>query len=76
MECRLHRANHSPMVPNILRRWLVEDDGQDLVEYVLLGTVVGFASLFLMNTFDDVIRAVYQSWDGRTQAIWEPQDPQ
>jgi hypothetical protein len=25
---------------------------------------------------DDVINAVYTSWDAGTQAIWEPEDPQ
>ena len=59
-----------------LCRWLAEEDGQDLVEYLLLGATVGFASLVVMNTFDDVIRVVYASWDASTQYIWEPQDPQ
>ena len=59
-----------------LRRWLTEDDGQDLVEYVLLGATVAFAGLVAMNTLDDVINAVYTSSDASTQAIWEPQDPQ
>lgn len=59
-----------------LRRWLTDDSGQDLVEYVLLGATVAFASFVAMNTFDDVINAVYTSWDAGTQAIWEPQDPQ
>ena len=60
----------------LLCRWLAEDDGQDLVEYVLLGATVAFASLLVMNTFDNVINAVYASWDAATQAIWEPQAPQ
>jgi hypothetical protein len=55
---------------------LVEDDGQDLVEYVLLGATVAFVGLVTMNAFDDVINAVYTSWDSGTQAVWEPQDPQ
>jgi Flp pilus assembly pilin Flp len=60
----------------LLTRWLVEDDGQDLVEYVLLGATVAFVGLVTMNAFDDVINAVYTSWDSGTQAVWEPQDPQ
>jgi hypothetical protein len=60
----------------VVRRWWVEDDGQDLLEYTLLGATVAFAGLLAMNTFDDVINAVYTSWDAGTQAIWEPQDPQ
>lgn len=59
-----------------LTRWLFEDDGQDLVEYVLLGATVALAGLVTMNAFGDVINAVYTSWDSGTQAVWEPQDPQ
>jgi Flp pilus assembly pilin Flp len=64
------------VMPHTLSRWLAEEDGQDLVEYVLLGGAVAFAGLLVMNNFDDVINAVYTSWDAGTQAIWEPQDPQ
>ena len=56
-------------------RLLTDDNGQDLVEYMLLGATIAFAGLVALNTFDDVIRAVYTSWDGATQAIWEPQAP-
>jgi Flp pilus assembly pilin Flp len=60
----------------LLIRWLADERGQDLVEYMLLGLTVGFASLVVMNTFGDVMKTVYDSWDSGTQAIWEPQDPQ
>ena len=59
----------------LLCRWLAEDDGQDLLEYVLLGATIAFAGIVVMNAFDDVIRIVYASWDTGTQAIWEPQNP-
>jgi Flp pilus assembly pilin Flp len=62
------------MLP-LARRWLADDAGQDLVEYLLLGATIAFAGLLVMNVFDDVINAVYTSWDGGTQAIWEPQNP-
>ena len=61
---------------SLLLRYLADDTGQDLVEYALLGVTVGFASLVVMNTFGDVMKTVYESWDSGTQAIWEPQDPQ
>ena len=61
---------------SLLTRWLTEDDGQDLVEYVLLGATVAFVGLVTWNAFDDVIRTVYTSWDSGTQAVWEPQNPQ
>ena len=61
---------------SLLRRWWQDDQGQDLVEYMLLGLTVGFASLVVMNTFGDVMKTVYESWDSGTQSIWVPQDPQ
>jgi Flp pilus assembly pilin Flp len=64
------------MMRLLLTRWLIEDDGQDLVEYVLLGATIAFVGLVTMNAFDDVIHDVYASWESGTQAVWEPQDPQ
>ena len=57
-------------------RWLNDDGGQDLVEYVLLTATVGVAAFVVMQLFPGVINAVYTSWDNATQGIWEPQDPQ
>jgi Flp pilus assembly pilin Flp len=58
-----------------LRRWLADESGQDLVEYVLLGATVAFAGLVIMNTFGALISAVYQGWGTASQALWSPQDP-
>ena len=60
---------------SLLFRLVVDDEGQDLVEYVLLTTFVGLATIVAINLLDDVMRITYESWDGATQAIWEPQDP-
>ena len=60
----------------VLKRWFADRRGQDLVEYALLGTALAFAGFLAMSTMDDVINAVYTSWDAATQAIWEPEDPQ
>jgi Flp pilus assembly pilin Flp len=59
----------------LTRRFLIDDRGQDLVEYVLLGATVAFASLILANVFPGLITAVYTSWDAATQALWNPQPP-
>ena len=58
-----------------LRRLLVDENGQDLVEYVLLGATVAFAGLVVMNTFGALISAVYQGWGTASQGLWYPQDP-
>lgn len=58
-----------------MRRFLIDDRGQDLVEYVLLGATVGFIGLAVFNLFPGVIQAIYTSWDNATQSLWYPQDP-
>jgi len=59
-----------------IHRLLIDDCGQDLVEYVLLGATVALAGLTAMSVFPGVINAVYASWDAATQALWYPPDPQ
>jgi len=58
-----------------LRRHVIDDRAQDLVEYVLLGAVIAFAGLAAMQAFPGIANAVYASWDSAQQALWEPQAP-
>jgi Flp pilus assembly pilin Flp len=60
---------------NSLRRFLTDDCGQDLVEYVLLGATLALASLVLANVFPGIMNAVYVSWNNAAQALWYPQAP-
>jgi Flp pilus assembly pilin Flp len=61
---------------SLLLRLLVDDEGQDLVEYVLLTTVVGLAIIVAINVLSNAMLLTYQSWDGGMQALSQPQDPQ
>ena len=58
-----------------VRRLLIDDRGQDLVEYVLLGATVAFAGLVAMNAFPPIVNAVYTSWDNAQQSLWYPAPP-
>jgi len=60
----------------LLNRWFADRRAQDLVEYALLGASLALAGFLVMSTMDNVINAVYTTWDTATQAIWEPEDPQ
>jgi Flp pilus assembly pilin Flp len=61
---------------NLLQRVLTDDRGQDLVEYVLLGSLIAFAGLAAMQAFPGIASAVYASWDNAQQSLWYPQPPQ
>ena len=60
----------------LLHRCLLDDDGKNLVEYLLLTAFVGLAIIAAMSVLDDAMRLTYESWDDATQALWQPQDPQ
>jgi hypothetical protein len=60
---------------NFVRRLWIDDRGQDLVEYVLLGSTVALAGVAAMQAFPGIASAVYASWDAAQQNLWYPQPP-
>jgi Flp pilus assembly pilin Flp len=58
-------------------RWLVDERGQDLVEYALLTAAIGFTSLLAVNFLGGAMRDTYVSWDsaGQTPDLVEVPDP-
>ena len=65
------------MTTNLLRRWLIEEDGQDLIEYALLASFVGFTTVSAVNFIRTAMNSTYSSWDSRyqTDALVEVPDP-
>ena len=51
------------------------EDGQDLVEYGLLGLFVGLAGLLAWNAIAAGIGTSYVGYDSGVQGLWEPRDP-
>ena len=60
---------------NVVRCWLTDEKGQDLVEYVLLGSTLALAGLAALTAFPGIINMVYTSWEAATNFIWYPQNP-
>jgi hypothetical protein len=56
-------------------RWLIDDSGQDLIEYALLtGTAaVGGLLVFLVIALSMGVR--YELWQDLQQLAWEPSPP-
>jgi Flp pilus assembly pilin Flp len=59
----------------MIRRLLIDDRGQDLVEYILLGATVALSSLVLANVFPGVMNFVYTSWQTARESLWYPNPP-
>ena len=75
-ECSLlFTLPHKTDMTSLLLRLIADDEGQDLVEYVLLTATVALAALLGIAALGDAINSVYTAWDAETQDLWEPQAP-
>jgi Flp pilus assembly pilin Flp len=61
----------------LVRRWLREEHGQDLIEYALLCGAVGFAGTVAFSFISTAMNTTYTSWDNAVQddLLVEPCDP-
>jgi Flp pilus assembly pilin Flp len=53
----------------IFRRLLLDDAGQDLIEYALLAAFIGTVSILVWNAIAAGIGADYIGWDGAVQGL-------
>jgi len=51
------------MTMQLMRRWLVEEDGQDLIEYALLASFIGFTMAGGVAWLRTAMKTTYTSWD-------------
>jgi len=56
-------------------RLLVQDAGQDLIEYGLLCAFVGLSSLAAFDLISGAISDSYAGWDTGINALWQPPNP-
>ena len=55
---------------------LVDDEsGQDLIEYALLTTTIGFAGVFVWSLVGNAIRGTYTSWVTGVDSLAVPPAP-
>lgn len=56
-------------------RLIVDDSGQDLIEYGLLAAVIGTVGILAWDAVRVELGSKYQNWDTGVQDLWEPEDP-
>ncbi len=54
---------------NMFRRMLVEDAGQDLIEYALLAGFISLVAVVAITNVGTGVNAVYNSIDAQVKAI-------
>src|SRR5687767_4879736 len=52
-----------------LRRFIIDDHGQDLVEYALLSALIGVTGIVAWINVGTAIAAAYGSWDTNVQTL-------
>ena len=52
-----------------------DDDGQDLIEYALLTTIIALVGILVFPSIQSKMADAYQDWNDNAQAIWEPPPP-
>ena len=52
-----------------------DEQGQDLVEYALLGAFVAIATIVGLRAIQSAIGNQYGTWDTGEQNLWEPPQP-
>jgi Flp pilus assembly pilin Flp len=66
------------MTTNLLRRFLSEEDGQDLIEYALLSSFIGFSAWASVSLLRTALGNTYSTWDSNYQndVLVEIPDPE
>lgn len=63
------------MIRKAIVRLVVDERGQDLVEYALLSGIIAIGGLLLFPAIATSMGAAYASWQSGTETAWEPCPP-
>ncbi len=59
----------------LLRRLLVCEEGQDVIEYALLTAAIGLSGIAIWPVIVGLIGDAYRALDGDAQSLWETPEP-
>jgi hypothetical protein len=73
----VRRSHDYEMSRSLFFRWLTDDSGQDILEYVLLCSFIGFGALVSINLVNAAMKDTYSAWDAAAQSdeLVEVPDP-
>jgi Flp pilus assembly pilin Flp len=63
------------MIIRAIVHLVIDDRGQDLVEYALLSGIIGVAGVLVFPAIGGKMGAAYTRWQLGAQAAWEPCPP-
>jgi Flp pilus assembly pilin Flp len=60
---------------SFVARFVLDEGGQDLIEYGLLSAIIGIAGILVLPTIATTMETVYNAWNTAAQNAWEPCPP-
>jgi Flp pilus assembly pilin Flp len=69
---------HKSKVAEFFKQFLLDDTGQDLIEYALLTGLISVGSVVLFQQIAASMNSAYagpSGWNKAAQAVWEPCAP-
>ena len=59
----------------LLKRFVLEENAQDLIEYALLTGIISVGSILLLLAIRGQMQSAYTTWSTQAQDRWDPADP-
>jgi Flp pilus assembly pilin Flp len=62
----------------LMRRFISEDGGQDIIEYALIAVFFGIVGMLTLEAIEGAIDVTYRSWIDPvvgTPSLWAPNEP-
>ena len=59
----------------MLKQLLVDERGQDLIEYGLLAALIGCVGVAIFPLIEGRLYTTYSGWGTAIQNLWIPKDP-
>jgi Flp pilus assembly pilin Flp len=76
LACPVRSSSTTTPMLRLLTRFVIEETGQDLIEYALLTAAIGLAGVAGINLISAAINGTYTSWDSGVNNLWEVPPPQ
>ena len=56
-------------------RWVLDESGQDIIEYGLLASIIAIAGILFLPTIASKMGGAFQNWGTDVYNLWVPNDP-
>ena len=78
MTCFVHRSAVVAGRFDVLKRFVSDESGQDLIEYAFLAATLATAGYLALNAIRPTVGVTYNSWVSPTSgspSLWQPAEP-